>query len=426
MAGPRRRIVIHVSALTIVAIAAPVFAYLNAHREVLTSDDGGHVFGVTLGVLLIPAVVLFVLRAAISRLSASAAYLFYFGSITVLGAVAVAPPAVRAGLRFVPAVVMGVGIFVFLVVLYRHSPELRRWIATIFPVVFIFPLVFTTDAATPGSVDMASVGGGLLVGSFAAGLVAVRIGLLVAPRILRGPRHVRSNFRGDLLLATAGSVLVLPVLTGYAFAIGDRAALVMAAAAIATAVLGYIDDVYGDRQAGGLFGHARALLHGDLTTGMMKAAGGVVIGLTSAWFLGHRGAWIVIAGAVIALASNLANLFDLRPGRVVKLWVPGAVLLLLLSQLGDAAFVVVAVAGGLVAFLIDELAERVMLGDTGAGVLGAVLGVGAAAAGSHLALVVVAAVLLALTLVSEKVSFTKVIEATPPLRWLDSLGRKPA
>jgi hypothetical protein len=64
-----------------------------------------------------------------------------------------------------------------------------------------------------------------------------------------------------------------------------------------------------------------------------------------------------------------------------------------------------------------------MLGDAGVNLLGAVVGVAAVASLSNPVLVACAAVLLALNLASEFVSFSKVIDATPPLRWFDRLGR---
>jgi hypothetical protein len=52
---------------------------------------------------------------------------------------------------------------------------------------------------------------------------------------------------------------------------------------------------------------------------------------------------------------------------------------------------------------------------------------GAAAAGlPRPARIALLAGITGLTAASEKVSFTKVIERTPPLRWLDMLGRRPA
>jgi hypothetical protein len=67
-----------------------------------------------------------------------------------------------------------------------------------------------------------------------------------------------------------------------------------------------------------------------------------------------------------------------------------------------------------------------MLGDAGANALGAMLGVAACAALPRPARLALLAVIVALTGISEKVSFTKVIARTPALNWLDMLGRRPA
>ncbi len=66
-----------------------------------------------------------------------------------------------------------------------------------------------------------------------------------------------------------------------------------------------------------------------------------------------------------------------------------------------------------------------MLGDCGANALGAMLGA-AAASLPRPARIALLAGITGLTAASEKVSFTKVIERTPALRWLDMLGRRPS
>ena len=246
------------------------------------------------------------------------------------------------------------------------------------------------------------------------------------PARLRKPPHIRTNYRGREVIATAGVALVpLPVI-GMAFALtGTHRAvpIAIAAAGTASAVLGYLDDVYGSRHAGGFIGHARELLRGRLTTGLVKALGGGVVGLIAAWAVGRRGTWIVAGGAVVALGSNLANLFDLRPGRAIKIWLPCAAALVIGGLPGHSERTLVCLGGGVVAFLFVELRERVMLGDTGAGLIGTVVGVAAVASLQRTALLVILAVLVLLTLISERVSFTRVIESVPPLRWADRLGR---
>lgn len=259
------------------------------------------------------------------------------------------------------------------------------------------------------------------------GAVATALALVVVPRLLTSRRFRRTNYRGRPVFATAGIVLITPLVVGCVTAMlagrGIRIAAAILCGGVALGTLGFIDDVFGSRHAGGLIGHARALLHGELTTGMLKAVGGAVTGLVAAYAIGWRGAWIVAAGAVVALGANLSNLFDVRPGRTIKVWTIAIAALLVAGVRGGGALPVDTMIAGVVVFAVPELGEQLMLGDAGSNLLGGVLGIAAIASLGRAALVAVLAVLAVLTLISEKVSFTRVIEATPPLRWFDHLGR---
>ncbi|MDD9207028.1 hypothetical protein PU560_11195, partial [Georgenia sp. 10Sc9-8] len=76
------------------------------------------------------------------------------------------------------------------------------------------------------------------------------------------------------------------------------------------------------------------------------------------------------------------------------------------------------------AALPQDLAERTMLGDTGANAVGALVGAALAAHPSRRVRIPALAAVLALTLLSEKVSFSRVIATTPGLRELDAWGRR--
>ncbi len=176
--------------------------------------------------------------------------------------------------------------------------------------------------------------------------------------------------------------------------------------------------------AAGLFrGHLGALARGEVTTGAVKIGGIGAAGVVAAALAGGSPADVVINAGLTAGGANLLNLFDLRPGRAIKVALAGAVLL---AGTGPAAAgAVAAPAGAALALLPDDLGERAMLGDAGANALGAVLGAAAAAGLSRPARLAVLAGIMGLTAASEVISFTAVIQRTPALRWLDMLGRRP-
>ena len=267
-----------------------------------------------------------------------------------------------------------------------------------------------------------------LVGSAAAGAAATA----AAQHLLTGhppggrQRWARTNHRGGPVTLLEGPVvaaglaaaaLVTPGLTG-------RVRVGAAVAALGAGGFGAYDDLAGGGDHRGLRGHLGALQNGELTSGAVKIMGIGATGLAAAALVGRRGTSLITAGAVVAATANLINLLDLRPGRALK----ASLVLAVLDGRGsgDSARLAAVAAGSAMAVLPDDLSERSMLGDAGANALGAVLGLAAVAADAGRGrLAGRLAALTALTLASEKVSFTTVIDATPGLRELDRMGRRP-
>jgi UDP-N-acetylmuramyl pentapeptide phosphotransferase/UDP-N-acetylglucosamine-1-phosphate transferase len=272
-------------------------------------------------------------------------------------------------------------------------------------------------------------------------LVGWGVGRWAAPQVLAalaGSSLARVNYRNRALVAGLGLALPLGLLVWVApLAVAGRfdwrravqadvavtgPAVAVVLAALAFGLLGLFDDLVEDAGVRGLRGHLRALASGRLTGGGVKLLGGLFTALVVAT-LAVGGAWwqVLLGAVVIASAANVANLFDLRPGRAAKLFLPLWVVGCLLDPTAGAWSA--GLAGTALATLPLDLREEGMLGDCGANALGAVVGT-LLATGPVWLLVVAAVVLVGLQLASERISFTRVIEGNRFLRAVDDLGRR--
>ena len=256
--------------------------------------------------------------------------------------------------------------------------------------------------------------------------------------MLRAPALARPNYRNHILPTGGGVLIVMAVLVIEAsravlgaMGIGAEHGLTIQRSEVLFAVfafglLGLVDDLLGDGSTRGFNGHVRALFHGEITTGFLKLFGGAAVAIvlvaTPGFATGRR---LIIDAVLIALAANLGNLLDRAPGRTIKAamiaYVPLAIVL------GDGA-VGVAIApamGAAFGLLPADLREELMLGDAGANVIGAVLGLGVVLGRGEVTRTSALILLVVANVAAEMVSFSSIIDRVPPLRWLDRLGQRP-
>lgn len=270
------------------------------------------------------------------------------------------------------------------------------------------------------------------------GLFAVRFLVAAGRDILAAPALARRNYREREVPTAAGVFAVLAVLVveagrsaAGAFGIGDEPGLDLARplvlfACVGFGLLGLVDDLLGTEADRGFRGHLRAFAQGRLTTGSLKVVGGAAVALVLVGTGGElvSGKRLVADALLVALAANTANLFDRAPGRAIKVGVVAWLPLAFVAGDGAVGVALAPVIGAFLGLLGDDLHERAMLGDCGANVLGGVLGLAVVLEVGRGPRNAILAVLVALTLAAEFVSFSRVIARVPPLRRLDELGRR--
>lgn len=286
----------------------------------------------------------------------------------------------------------------------------------------------------------------VVVAALISGFLAARFGWVLLRRTLEEPVFLRSNYRkhavptagGLVLAASAFAVEAVRNVLG-AMNVGDAPTLTATRSLFLLAIagftlLGLADDLGAVGTAKGFRGHVYALLDGHLTTGGLKLLGGGALALVLAAPAGQLGGAARGLGAlgrvgadalVIALSANVANLLDRAPGRLTKCSALSFVAVGLVAwrakELPAIAGLAV-IVGSAFGLLLDDLHERVMLGDTGANALGASLGLAVVLITGPNTRLVVAAVLIGLNVLSEIVSFTAIIDRVGPLRRFDRLG----
>ena len=273
--------------------------------------------------------------------------------------------------------------------------------------------------------------------ALAVGLVTVRFLRIVSGEILSSPTLERQNYRGHTLPTAGGLFIVLTVLVIDAgrsvlgaVGVGPESGLTEARSAVLFAVFGFgllglIDDLAAVGEDRGFKGHLRALREGRITTGMLKLVGGAAVAVVLVATPGFKsGRTLIVDALLIALAANLGNLLDRAPGRTIKFGLVAYVPIAIAVGSAPIGIAIAPVMGAALGLLGDDLHERLMLGDTGANVVGAVLGLAVVLGSRDSIRLGVMLVLLALNIAAELVSFSRVIDAVPFLRWFDRLGSR--
>lgn len=264
---------------------------------------------------------------------------------------------------------------------------------------------------------------------FLLGLIGTYLMIPLFKNLLIDSNCIRPNYKGEMIPVSMGIVfLPMIIINGIIVAFFTIDAISMLClflfifGMMAMFFAGIIDDTIGNRDVSGLKGHFKSLFKGKLTTGGFKALFGGFVGLIISVSISKNIIDIIINTLIIALSTNLMNLFDLRPGRAIKIYLV-IMITIFITLTGYIKILPLLILPNVLAYFNFDLKAKAMMGDTGSNVLGISIGI-LMAFGYTLNVRIGWLVFLVLIhVLTEKFSLTKIIEKNKVLNFIDRLGR---
>lgn len=193
---------------------------------------------------------------------------------------------------------------------------------------------------------------------------------------------------------------------------------------IIISLVSLLDDLVGEKEIKGFKNHISLLFKRRLTSGGLKA----LIGFFSAVIISIKISEdfnnLIINILLISLFSNIINMFDLRPGRGLKVFVLLSIIMIFTALVRDFDFIIYLALGIVLAYLPNDIRGLSMMGDVGSNFLGITLGFYSVVSQHYATRLTLLIFLIAMHVLGEFYSFTSVINKNKVLRYIDNFGRQ--
>ncbi|MGB9813850.1 MAG: UDP-N-acetylmuramyl pentapeptide phosphotransferase [Thermovenabulum sp.] len=196
----------------------------------------------------------------------------------------------------------------------------------------------------------------------------------------------RKNYKG-VEIPTAGGIIFIivnSIMSIFLFTIftifSERLFILLNLIGTLTmGIFGLIDDTFGQRNVKGFRGHFFSFFKGNLTTGVLKAVFGFLISFLISFVKNIDNIYFLILDTFfICFFINIINLLDMRPGRACRFYLVLSILAMIIEFYKKSFYriwLMLPLFCSVFVFLPYDVGEKIMMGDTGANVLGINLGI---------------------------------------------------